>query len=224
MIELNKISVTYGDNVIYDNFGFCFEEGVNVVLGASGSGKTTLLNVISGLTDFKGVCKTDPVAMVFQNPCLAPTTALNNVVAVLDRKDSVHKAEQMLELCHIGDKARQRADRLSGGEQQRISLARAFAVNRPVLLMDEPFNSLDFGVKRKLYSILDELLVCYRKTVVLVTHDVDEAICLADRIYLLSGRPAILQQVEQIDLPRAQRNEYSSELLALRRTLQNMWL
>lgn len=222
MISLKNISVAYGDNVIYDKFDFDFPEGLNVVLGASGSGKTTLLNVICNLIDHGGTCECGKVSAVFQNSALAPTTALNNVKSVLRGKDSKTVAAEMLRLCHIEDKQNERATRLSGGEQQRVALARAFAANRPVLLLDEPFRSLDLGVRRKLYSTLDELLAKYTKTVVLVTHDVDEAICLADRIYLLRGHPATLSLVAEESLSRSSRDEDSQRFAYLKKTLKKL--
>lgn len=224
MIELSKLRVAYGDNVIYDDFSFTFRPGVNVILGASGSGKTTLLKMICRLVDFDGSVTCPPVSAVFQDPCLAPVSALNNVVAVLKDKNSKQKALETLRLCHIDDKAIQRASRLSGGERQRVALARAFAADRPVLLLDEPFRSLDLGVRRKLYSTLNELLGAFSKIAVLVTHDVDEAVLLADRIYLLSGRPAKLQAVAEISMPRSERDEYAPEFAELRKTLRSLLL
>ena len=222
MIKLKGIRVAYGDNVIYDGFDFQFDRGVNVVVGASGSGKTTLLNVICGLVDYEGDCIADPVATVFQDPSLSPVSALGNVAAVLRGKDAKSRATEMLRLCNIGDKANDNVTRMSGGERQRVSLARAFAANRPVLLMDEPFHSLDLGVKRKLYATLDGLLAQYPKTVLLVTHDIDEALMLADRIYLLDGRPARLQSVAEIAEARGSRDEYSDAFIALRKKLRDL--
>ncbi len=220
MIELDGITVAYGDNVIYDNFSFTFRPGVNVILGASGSGKTTLLKAICRLVDFGGKLTCSPVSAVFQEPCLSPVSALNNVAAVLKGREAKQKAMEILRLCRIEDKANERVAHLSGGERQRVALARAFAVDRPVLLMDEPFRSLDLGVRRKLYATLDELFDAFYKTVVLVTHDVDEAMLLADRIYLLSGRPASLQTVAEISMPRGERDEFAPEFVSLRKALQ----
>lgn len=220
MIELNNITVSYGSNVVYRDFSFAFPAGVNAVLGASGSGKTTLLNVICGLTPHTGNVQCPPVAVVFQQSCLAPTSVLNNVAAVLRGKDARKRAEEMLLRCRIADKASVCATSLSGGEQQRVALARAFAVQRPVLLLDEPFNSLDFGVKHRLYQTLNELLAQHTETTLLVTHDVDEALLLADRVYLLSGRPATLSLVAELSTPRADRTEGSPELAAHRRRIQ----
>lgn len=117
MIEFSKLRVAYGDNVVYDDFSFTFRPGVNVILGASGSGKTTLLKTICRLVDFDGSVTCPPVSAVFQDPCLAPVSALNNVVAVLKDKNSKQKAMEMLRLCRIEDKANERVAYLSGGER-----------------------------------------------------------------------------------------------------------
>ena len=196
MIELSKLRVAYGDNVIYDDFSFTFRSGVNVILGASGSGKTTLLKTICRLVDFDGSVTCPPVSAVFQDPCLAPVSALNNVVAVLKDKNSKQKAMEMLRLCRIEDKANERVAHLSGGERQRVALARAFAVDRPVLLLDEPFRSLDLGVRRKLYSTLNELLGAFSK--------IAEAVLLANpHKYVVAGyAPSVRAALaEAFDMP-----------------------
>lgn len=235
MITLKDITVSYGDNVIYKDFNFEFQEGVNVVLGQSGSGKTTLLNVIANLVKFQGKCETDKVAIVFQTPCLAPVTVYNNVQMVADvnnRMKRQHRSqnnanhqpwvEEVLKLSQIYELKDRRATTLSGGEQQRVSLARAFAANRPVLLLDEPFHSLDYGTKQKLCQTLNALLAKFNKTVVFVTHDIDEALLLGDRVYLLKGRPCTLAKVAEISTPREDRDEYSDKTVALRKQLQQL--
>ena len=224
MIKLTNVSVSYGDNVIYKDFNFSFYKGVNVVLGQSGSGKTTLLNVIANLVEYSGNCEADKVAIVFQTPSLAPVSVLNNVQMVVNGKNAKQIAQEMLKLAQIDDLKDKRATTLSGGEQQRVSLARAFAADRPVLLLDEPFHSLDYGVKQKLYATLQNLLKKYEKTVVLVTHDIDEALLLGDRIYLLNNRPCALTQVAEITTPQGERDEYSAETIELRKRLQQLLL
>lgn len=223
MISLKNITVRYGDNVIYDDFSFDFPQGVNVVLGESGSGKTTLLNVICSLVPYEGECNADKASVVFQKADLAPVSALNNVASVLTGKDAKSRAQQMLGLCQIGDKANVRATKLSVGEQQRVALARAFVTDRKLLLLDEPFNSLDLRVKLKLYQTLSDLLQKFEKTVLLVTHDIDEALLLADRVYLLSERPCNLEQVAQLATPRADRSYDSEEISLLRKKLRMLF-
>ena len=221
MLKLTDVTVKYGDNTIYDKFGFTFQEGVNVILGKSGSGKTTLLNVIANLVEHDGTCDATQVAIVFQTPCLSPVSVKNNVQLVVDGKDESN-VDEVLRLAQIYELRAHKATKLSGGEQQRVSLAMAFASGKPVLLLDEPFRSLDYGTRNKLYATLTDLLVKFNKTVLLVTHDVDDALALADRVYLLQDRPCTLAQVAEISTPRGQRSEYCDEALALRKELQNL--
>ena len=221
MIKLRNISVKYGENVIYNDFSFVFCDGVNVILGKSGSGKTTLLNVIANLVEHEGECDAHKVAIVFQTPCLSPTSVKNNVKLVVDGAND-SKIDDVLRIAQIYDSRDKKATHLSGGEQQRVSLAMAFASDAPVLLLDEPFKSLDYGTRNKLYETLTNLLATFNKTVLLVTHDVDDALALADRIYLLQDRPCTLTQVAEITTPRNQRVEYSDEALVLRKELQNL--
>ena len=221
MIKLRDVSVKYGDNVIYKDFSFDFGDGVNVIMGKSGSGKTTLLNVIANLVEHDGQRDTDNVAIVFQTPCLSPVSVKNNVKLVVDGKDE-NKIDDVLKIAQIYDCRDKKATQLSGGEQQRVSLAMAFASGAPVLLLDEPFKSLDYGTRNKLYQTLNDLLGNFNKTVLLVTHDVDDALELADRIYILQGRPCTLTQVAEVNIPREQRNAYSDEALALRKELHNL--
>lgn len=221
MLNLKGISVNYGDNTIYKDFSFSFDSGVNVILGKSGSGKTTLLNVIANLVEHSGRCDAGKVAVVFQTPCLSPTSVKNNVRLVVDKGDEA-KIDEVLRLAQIDHLSDKRATKLSGGEQQRVSLAMAFASDAPVLLLDEPFASLDYGTRSKLYGTLTSLLDSFNKTVLLVTHDVDDALALADRIYLLHGSPCALTQAADISTPREERNEYASDTLALRKQLQQL--
>lgn len=224
MIKLTDVSVSYGQNKIFEHFNFEFHKGVNVVVGRSGSGKTTLLNVIANLVDYTGECATDKVAMVFQDPSLAPVSVYNNVLMVAGKATTREQIEDILSRSQILELKDKKATTLSGGEQQRVSLARAFVSNRPILLLDEPFHSLDYGVRRKLYDTLQTLLKNCDKTVVLVTHDIDEALTLADRIYLLSGRPCSLTKIAEISTPSEKRSEYSDETLSLRQQLQQQLL
>lgn len=223
MINLQNVTVQYGDNVVYKDFNCTFDKGVNVVIGRSGCGKTTLLNVVADLVKYDGGCiKEGGVALVFQEPCLAPVSVFKNVDLVLPKGGNVSDVEQALEIVGLADKRNQKATTLSGGEQQRVSLARAFASNRDILLMDEPFSNLDYGTKVQLRKVLDDLLAAAPKTVLFVTHDVDDAVSLADRIYLLNNRPATITQVAEIDVPRNARTDTDAQSLEIKKRLQQL--
>ena len=193
------------------------QEGEMVaVLGPSGSGKSTLLRVAAGLErpqtgdvllDGKSVLGVPPerrdVTVMFQKPHLFPHLNVLDNVAFPDRlrgrsrSQSRAAAQRYLELVHLGDLGRRRPRQLSGGQEQRVALARALAAGRRVMLLDEPFSALDTSLRASMHQLLGELRAALDPTVVIVTHDLDEA-GLAERVaVLVEGR------VEQFDTVRA---------------------
>lgn len=222
-IVLDNVSFAYGDNVIFKDFNTVFSRGINVVLGKSGCGKTTLLNIITGVVDYTGKCLSAPPSVVLSEPTLAPVSVENNV-RIIFGKNCSEQVDEALKLAHIADKRKQNALMLSDGEKQRVSLARAFACSRSVMLLDEPFSRLDYGVKRQLYDTLTEYLQNKNITALLVTHDVDEALTLADRIYFLSNKPCTISQVAELTELRGERNIYDGQHNEIRKKLQNLLL
>jgi ABC-type nitrate/sulfonate/bicarbonate transport system ATPase subunit len=171
------------------------------VLGASGCGKSTLLRLIAGLdTPTTGaitiggrtVTDCDPrCAMVFQEPRLLPwRTVAQNVALGARGVPDAETPEAMLERVGLAGNARAWPHQLSGGMAQRVGLARAFVRKPEVLLLDEPFAALDAFTRFQMGHLLREVCRDRSRTVLLVTHDVDEALRLADRVVLLGGRPA----------------------------------
>jgi NitT/TauT family transport system ATP-binding protein len=185
------------------------------IVGPSGSGKTTLLNIVSGLDrEVQGkVTLGDGAAAkvadvhigyMFQTPRLFPwLTVLENVRIVMDKAGiESGEAERLLAEMHLADVLHAFPNRLSGGMQRRVALARAFAVKPRLLLMDEPFVSLDAPVAGKLRNLLLETWKARRTTVLFVTHDLNEALALADRILFLSASPGHIVLDLPVDLPR----------------------
>jgi len=184
-----------------------------VLLGASGLGKTTLLNIVAGLdTRFSGEVRfgaTPRIAYAFQSPRLLPwRTVLENVVLPLPSGAASRAAgKAMLEEVGIADLADAYPERLSLGQQRRVALARAFVVAPDVLLMDEPFVSLDETTAVRLRELLRTLLQRRAASVLFVTHDGAEAVALASRIVLLEGTPArILRDVDVALTPQERAN------------------
>lgn len=219
-VTLSNVCLSYGDNVVYDGFNAEFYKGINVILGKSGCGKTSLLNVIAGLVDYKGECQSDKPSIVFSEPTLSPVSAENNVKAVLG-KDCAKQVENALKSARIYDKRKQNALTLSDGEKQRVALARAFASGRSLMLLDEPFSRLDYGVKAQLYDTLIDYLRASDTSALLVTHDVDEALTLADRIYFLDGRPCSIRLVAELTVPQRERDVFDEAHNAVRKQLQS---
>ncbi|MDY5839942.1 MAG: ABC transporter ATP-binding protein, partial [Corynebacterium camporealensis] len=210
------------------------EEGQFVsLLGPSGSGKSTILSMLAGLAfpttgevRARGEKITGPGpdrGVVFQNHALLPwMTARGNIdfglrsarpeLSKQERKDITERYLEAVSLGHAGER---RPAGLSGGMQQRVGLARAFAVGSDILLLDEPFGALDALTRRQLQQLLLEVWEANRRTVVMVTHDVDEAIVLSDRVLVMSPGPEATI-VEDLDVtnPKGDEREHLLGLLA----------
>jgi osmoprotectant transport system ATP-binding protein len=208
MIEVKNITKTFGEFTAVDNISFTIQEGETLVLlGRSGCGKTTLLKMINRLIEpgsgeiyinGENICNGAPeqlrrkIGYVFQNTGLFPHYTIAENIAIVPRllgwdKDKVHQRTlSLLQKLHLtADHLSSYPHQLSGGQQQRIGLARALAADPPILLMDEPFGALDPITRVSLQRDFKELDELQRKTIILVTHDVQEAFELGDRICLM---------------------------------------
>ena len=188
------------------------------LVGPSGSGKSVLLDIVGGLTEASGgeafidatrVTRPDPkVAYVFQQYALFPwRTALENVEYALEVRgvgaaERRRKARHFLGLFGLGGFEDRYPSQLSGGMQQRVAIARALSGDPEVLLMDEPFAALDAQTRDILQSELLRIWETISTTVVFVTHSIDEAIFLADRVVVMTARPGRVKEIVEIDLPR----------------------
>ena len=192
------------------------------IIGHSGCGKSTLLNIIAGLTPIsagavllEGREVRDPGperAVVFQNHSLLPwLTCFDNVHLAVERVFGAMEAKAQLrartqaalELVNMGHAALKRPHEISGGMKQRIGIARALAMEPKVLLMDEPFGALDALTRAHLQDELLKIVARTQSTVVMVTHDVDEAVLLSDRIVMMTNGPAAtIGEILRIDLAR----------------------
>jgi NitT/TauT family transport system ATP-binding protein len=195
-----------------DDLTFTIEGHVFVsVVGPSGCGKSTLLNILSGIeTSSSGSVivseGTRPARLgyVFQDPRLLPwRTVMQNMLYVIDEtgEHARARAERYLEMVGLDGAGDKFPAQLSGGMQQRVGIARAFAVEPDLLLMDEPFSHLDAITARSLREQLQDIWAQTKKTVLFVTHDVAEAVQLSDRIVVLAPGGKLYADVE-VDLPR----------------------
>jgi NitT/TauT family transport system ATP-binding protein len=241
MVDIDNVEISYrrrgsGDrHVAVRGLSFSVNEGEFVtVVGPSGSGKTTLLLAIDGLLKpaagevrVKGVKVTGPGrdrAMVFQEFGLLPwRTVLANVMLGIelgkqDRSAGLERARELIRLVGLAGYEDRHPHELSGGMRQRVGLARALAVGPDVLLMDEPFGALDAQTRELMGVELLRIWEVERKTVVFVTHDVDEAIYLADRVVVMTAAPARVARVLDVDLPRPRNRDARNtpEFVALR--------
>jgi NitT/TauT family transport system ATP-binding protein len=189
------------------------------LVGPSGCGKSTLLNIIAGLDrPDRGLVQADGETiigpgphrlMMFQEAALFPwLTVLGNVLFGLKLSNGLNaaerqeKAEYFLELVGLKRFMHSNVHELSGGMKQRVALARALAPNPSVLLMDEPFGALDALTREQLYGDIQRIWSQHRKTIVFVTHNVREAVCLGDRVILFSPNPGRIREEFAIPLPR----------------------
>ena len=190
----------------------CAEGELTCVLGPSGCGKTTLLNILAGLIPWDaGHVELDGrISCVFQEPRLLPWLDVRrNVALVLEEKlpaDGVRETvSRHLELTGMTEYAGYYPSQLSGGLKQRAALARAFAFPAEILLMDEPFKSLDFQARRRLIRDFLALWRCEVRTVVFVTHDIREALWMGDLVVLLSDKPVLVLRKHTISIPQEER-------------------
>ena len=188
------------------------------LVGPSGSGKSVLLDIIGGLTQAsKGIVQLDGTTItrpdpktgyVFQQYALFPwRTALSNIEYALEvrgvpKRERTDRARYFLALFGLSGFEDRYPNQLSGGMQQRVAIARALASNPEVLLMDEPFAALDAQTREILQSELLKIWEKINTTVIFVTHSIDEAIYLADRIVVMTARPGTVKEIIDIDLPR----------------------
>lgn len=188
------------------------------VFGPSGCGKTTLLNIVAGIdTDFQGSVHLAPavrdgspvIGYVFQNPRLLPwRTVEENVRLVLPSHLATDgRVGEILDAVGLADARHVYPNRLSVGMSRRVALARAFVVEPELLLMDEPFVSIDVAAANRLRRLLVSMLDKRPTTVLFVTHDLREAISLADRILVLAGPPAAIVADVAVDIPRDKRSD-----------------
>ncbi len=209
-LEIADLSKSFGSTLVLDDVSFSLQEKEFVsILGPSGCGKTTLLRIIAGLESIdngklliKGEEMNDAsplqrhVAMVFQSYALVPhMTALQNIMYALEgrnllqkkltRKERKQKAEEMLSLVQLDYLSGRYPAEMSGGQQQRIALARAIALRPSLLLLDEPLSALDVQVRKHLRTEIKELHTQTGMTTILVTHDLEEALSLSDKVIVL---------------------------------------
>lgn len=193
------------------------------LLGPSGCGKSTLLNIIAGLVDhsegkvFSNGKEIDSVgvdrAMLFQESALFPwLRVIDNVeygmkIEGVPKKERKERARQYLKMVHLAKFENSFIHELSGGMKQRVALARALSLDSEVLLMDEPFSALDAQTKDILRNELQNIWIKTKKTIIFVTHDVNEAVFLADRVLVMSANPGKIIKEFKIQLARPRNNE-----------------
>ena len=247
ILTFDAVMTRFNAETIYDGLSFSVRPGEFLcILGPSGCGKSTSLRLMGDLLDVQGGSVTvaglppergwDQLAYVFQSPRLVPwRTALGNVMLGMElrfdgrpKREMEETARRLLALVGLQRDTDKYPAMLSGGERQRVAIARALSVDPKIILMDEPFSALDLNTRRRMRAEIIRIWRETGKTVVFVTHDIEEALVLADRILLLSNKPTsvletiVLEDARPRDLDgSAVLNEHKNHLLSLFRTLED---
>jgi NitT/TauT family transport system ATP-binding protein len=222
-VEVSRVGRRFGAVEALDGMSLRAHPGeIVAVVGPSGCGKTTLLELICGLqSPDAGSIVADPAALMPQRDLLLPwLNALDNAALALRargvrRDDARQTARPWLERFGLGEFEHARPSKLSGGMRQRVSFLRTLLAGKPVLALDEPFAALDALTRQEMQGWLAHVLAGEPRTVVLVTHDVEEAVVLGDRVVVMSPRPGRAVAEIEVELPRP-RKRTDPELVRLR--------
>lgn len=238
-IHIRNLSKTYvtdeSETVVLNDFSLDIRKGELIsIVGPSGCGKTTILRLIAGLIpatsgtiligDRECTRPGSDRGMVFQDFALFPWRSVRkNVefgleIAGVPKEERRQRANRYLEAVGLEKFADARIHELSGGMKQRVALARAMVSKPDVILMDEPFGALDAQTRNLMQAELIKILAKTDQTIIFITHSVDEAVYLSDRIVVLTKRPATIKEVVNIDWPRP-RDRASPEFTALRKRI-----
>jgi NitT/TauT family transport system ATP-binding protein len=249
IIVFDRVDVALGGRQIYDKLTFQVRHGEFLcILGPSGCGKSTSLRVMGGLLPILGgevsVAGLPPsqawqeIAFVFQSPRLVSwRNALDNILLASElrfgkagkeeKNRRRQRAMELLDMVGLSADAEKYPSALSGGERQRVAIARALAVDPQIIFMDEPFSALDPNTRQRMRVEIEQIWQRTGKTVVFVTHDIDEALQLADRIVLLSGKPTTVLETVTVDASRPRRPDndalaaHRSHLVGLFRAMES---
>lgn len=237
-IAFSEVRLQFGVSTIYESLSF--EVGARefvCLLGPSGCGKSSALRLIGDLLAWQSGDVTveglppklawDKLAYVFQAPRLLPwKSALDNAAFGLEMRrpkqslaDRRRRAGEELARVGLAADSHKMPAMLSGGERQRVAIARALALDPDIVLMDEPFSALDHNTRSRLRQQIVDLWQETCKTILFVTHDIDEALFLADRIIVLSNKPATVQEIVHLSAPRPRDLESDPDLKRMRADL-----
>ncbi len=228
-LQIKDLSKTFDSIPVYRNFDIDFPEStITCILGPSGCGKTTLLNIIGRIMvpdsgNLIGFDNKD-ISYIFQDPRLLPwKTVMGNIDFVMSRdipaEERKKQAGWLIRLVELDAFADYYPSKLSGGMRQRVSIARAFAYSSDIILMDEPLKGLDIALKNNLIRSFSRIWQSDRRTVIFVTHDVDEALLLGNEIVVFSRPPVRIVTHERVELPVINRSLGSDYLAGMKKKL-----
>ncbi|MFO7636815.1 MAG: ABC transporter ATP-binding protein [Clostridia bacterium] len=231
-VVINGLTKRYGDDILFKDFSISLDDRViNCILGASGCGKTTLLNIIAGLDkDISGTIsgtENATFSYVFQETRLLKWyTVYRNLFFVLKNRkdfDIGERIEKYLSLVGLWNCRDLYPHQLSGGMKQRLSIARAFAYPSDILLMDEPFKGQDPSLKEDLILEFLKIWEQDKRTVLFVTHDIDEVLLLGDKVHILGERPARGIYTTEIVTDKRNRDLNDGEMIHLKKRIYEIF-
>ena len=231
-LQLTEVTKRYGEKVALDHFSYTFHPGIYGILGANGAGKSTMMNLITdnlrrddGSITFNGEdirklgvdYRRVLGYMTQQQGLYEGMTAESFLVYMARLKEIPQKAvscdvDRVLEMTNLTDVRHKKVGSFSGGMKQRAALIRTLAMDPQLLLLDEPFSALDYQTRLEVADDIESIIRREKKTAILVTHDLSEAISMADRVIILSHRPGTVRQIvpiifpDQYDTPLKKRN------------------
>lgn len=204
-VEITNLNKSYDGKSIFDNFNInILDDKINCIIGTSGCGKTTFLNILAGIIDYEsgslnGIFKND-ISYIFQEDRLIEwLTVKENLQITLkkyyDKSNLDYEIEKLLDVVGIKKVKYKYPNELSGGMRQRVNIARAFGKPSKIILMDEPFKSLDYKLKYTIINEFKNILDKRKRLVILVTHDLDEALYFDGRIFVFGNKPVEVLKV-----------------------------
>lgn len=223
-MKLMNIVKSYGNKKVLDGITLDIEEGkVTAILGESGSGKSTLLNIIAGkIKDFKGEIifeaeNKNGMSYIFQEDTLIPwKTVYDNLEFVLKKKISKEeislRIKKYLEMVGLNGIEGEYPNSLSGGMKRRVGIARAFSFPSNYLFMDEPFEFLDIKIKNEIMEYFIKLQNMENKTVIFITHDIESAVSLGEKIVVFSNKPTKIKKIFKNPYPKEKNKEKKEKL------------
>lgn len=220
ILKLIDIQKQFNDVSVLMNFSMqVAKEEIVCIIGPSGCGKSTMLNIISGLIKpsyGEVINKSQNTSYVFQEDRLLPWKNVYGNIQVVNQKSSHEYCMELIQKVGLKGFEGYYPSELSGGMRQRCSIARAFNYEADLLLMDEPFKSLDYNLRIDMIRYLLSLWKSTKKSIVFVTHEIDEALLLGDRILLLSNRPTKVNKIFHLETPKGKRSLTDHDLIEVR--------
>ncbi|ABR47339.1 ABC transporter related [Alkaliphilus metalliredigens QYMF] len=222
-LKLEGVYKNFDEIKVLHNFNLAVDDKeITCILGPSGCGKSTLLNIMAGIIkpDVGSVKDNKKkVGYVFQEDRLLPWKTVYENIKIVNKKASDLKLKNLINLVGLTDFENKYPGQLSGGMRQRCAIARAFNFQSELLLMDEPFKSLDYDLRINMVKSLIDIWHKWNNAIVFVTHEIDEAILLGNKIVVLSKNPCTVETIINVNTPQNLRNLEDRELVAVRTKL-----